>query len=227
MKKTAILFAVLLLTFNTIVMSQTTQKPDSIQTVEKAKYLKEDLTKFLSKNVAYPNEAIRSNIQGDVVLSFTITKNGKLDSLTILKSPDFSFSTSTIVAFDRLYEQWSPSRINDRPVDKKYFIIIRFRIYINTQPPDNKSKTAVYIKKQKFEKALKLLNNAIKDNQYDFELFESRSQVKEILGDTEGSKQDQIASDNLNNEVMTVVDINAIGITRTVVVKEEIVVMPR
>jgi hypothetical protein len=52
------------------------------------------------------------------------------------------------------------------------------------------------------------------DNKYDFELFESRSKVKEILGDTEGAKNDQLISLKLNDEIMSVIDVIGIGVTR-------------
>ena len=83
MKKTLILLISLFITINAVFYGQITQKPDSIQVFEKAKYLKEDLTAFLDKNVNYPGEAMMKNIEGDVVLSLIINKNGKSDNQTI------------------------------------------------------------------------------------------------------------------------------------------------
>jgi TonB family protein len=228
MKKTTILFIALFTSLNTVVFSQTTQKPDSVQTFEKARYLKESLTRYLYKIVRYPEAALTKNIQGDVVLSLIITRNGRLDSLAIIKSKDFSLSTSAIVAINSLEEQWSPTSINGSPVDRKYLIIFRYRIYLDIQPADYKTKAVEYFEEQKYEKALKLFNKSIKDNQYDFELFEFRSRIKEILGDSEGSKQDFITSANLKNEVMSVVNVYARGVTnkRTVVTGSRIEIVP-
>ncbi len=199
-----------------------------VQAFEKARYLKENMTRYLFKTVKYPEALLTKNIQGDVVLSLKITRNGKLDSLAILKSPDFSLSTSAIVAINSLEKEWSPTRINDSPVDRNYLIIFRYRIYLETQPADFKTKAVEYFKEQKYEKALKLFNKAIKDNQYDFELFEYRSKIKETLGDSEGSKQDYITSINFKNEVMSIVNVYARGVRtiRTIRTETRIVTVP-
>ncbi len=228
MKKTAFLFVILFSSLNTIINCQTTQKPDTVQAFEKARYLKENLTRYLFKIVKYPETALTKNIQGDVVLSYIITKNGKSDSLAIAESKDFSLSTSAIVAINSLEEQWSPTRINGNPVDRKYLIIFRYRIFLDIQPTDYKIKAIEYYNEQKYEKALKLFNKAIKDNQYDFELFGYRSKIKEILGDSEGSKQDYITSINLKNEVMSIVNVYAKGVRtiRTIRTETRIVTVP-
>jgi tetratricopeptide (TPR) repeat protein len=207
MKKTAILLASFFITINTIVNGQLTHRPDSIQAFEKAKYLKEDLTVFLDKNVSYPNEAVVNNIEGDVVLSLIINKTGKSDSLIILTSPHLSLSTSSIIAFNRADEAWSPSKINGQPIDKKYKIIFRYRMPNSSFMPDYKNKVAEFCKKKKYDKALDVLEKAIGDNPYDFELFESRAGIKGIIGDSEGSGLDLKTSDNLKNEIMAVVNV--------------------
>jgi TonB family protein len=227
MKRTVFLFVVLFSALNTIINCQITQKTDTVA-FEKARYLKENLTRYLSKTVRYPEALLTKNIQGDVVLSLKITRNGRLDSLVILESKDFSLSTSAIVAINSLEEEWSPARINGSQVDRKYLIIFRYRIYIDIQPADYKTKAVEYFKEQKYEKALKLFNRAIKDNQYDFELFEYRSKIKKNLGDSEGSKQDQITSNNLKDEVMSIVNVYARGVrtVRTVRTETRIVTVP-
>ena len=214
MKKIALLLVITFLTFNLFVSSQTIQKSDSISSVEKAKYLKEDLARFLSKNINYPFDALKNNIDGDVVFSFIINKNGEVDSLTMRSSPDVILSTSALVALNLLDKKWIPAKINDRPIDKKYLIVFRYRMYLNTQPFDYKHDALGYLNKQKYEKTLKIYNKAIKDNQYDFELFELRSQIKGLLGDVEGSKQDFKASLKLNADIMSVINVVARGESR-------------
>lgn len=228
MKKTVFLFVVLFSALNIIVNCQTTQKSDSVQTFEKAKYLKENLTRYLSKVVKYLEAALTKNIQGDVIISLIITRDGKSDSLSIAESEDFSLSTSAIVAINSLEEQWSPTRINGNPVSRKYLIIFRYRIYIDIIPADYKTKAVEYYNEQKYEKALKLFNKAIKDNQYDFELFEYRSKIKENLGDSEGSKQDYLISIKLKNEILSLVNVYARGVRniRTVRTETRIVTIP-
>jgi len=199
--------------------SQSVQNSNLTTINVKAKYLKDDLDKHLAQRIRYPQDAIISNIQGDVILSCVIDKEGRLDKLTIINSPNNSLSTSSVVAINELGNEWSPAKFNNIPVDKTYLFIFRYRIYLNTQPVDYNRIANRLIKKQKFEKALKLYNQAIKDNKYSCEYFESRSKIKETLGDIEGAKKDKLTSLELNDQILSVINVNAVGFTRTVVKK--------
>jgi tetratricopeptide (TPR) repeat protein len=110
-------------------------------------------------------------------------------------------------------DEWSPCKINGEPVDKKYFIIFRFRSYLYSQPPNYKEKAEKLFKKEKYEKALLNYDKAINENKYDYKLFESRSELKKLMGDTEGARIDSLESIRLQNEVISVVDIAMISIT--------------
>jgi tetratricopeptide (TPR) repeat protein len=178
--------------------------------------LKEDLTTFLQKNTKYPVSALQNNIEGDVILSFVIRKTGTLDSLLVISSPDMVLSQSAFESFNRIDNKWSPTVDNNVPIDKKYLIVFRYRMSMNFKPVDYKRDADDYFKKQKFEKALKNYNKAIEDNQYDYESFESRAKVKEKLGELEESKQDYKTSKLLKNEIMTFVDVIAVGYRRLV-----------
>jgi tetratricopeptide (TPR) repeat protein len=198
------------------VNGQTIQRPDSTTNFVKARCLKEDLATFLQKNTKYPVSALQNNIEGDVILSFVIRKTGKLDSLLVISSPDMVLSQSAFESFNRIDNKWSPTVDNNVPIDKKYLIVFRYRMSMNFKPVDYKRDADDYFKKQKFEKALKNYNKAIEDNQYDYESFVSRAKVKEKLGELEGSKQDYKTSKLLKNEIMTFVDVIAVGYRRLV-----------
>lgn len=217
MKRITILFfAVFLMSFISA-KSQSTQKIDPSLNIEKAKYLNGDLTRYLSKNVRYPKQCFVDRIQGDVIISFVVDRTGKVDSLAVISSPNNIISTSSILAFDKLDSLWSPAIINKKPIDKKYLIVFRYRMGADKMPSKyiiSKKKANKLFEKRKYEKALKFYTKAIEENPYDFELFESRSKVKEILGNKEVGKLDYLTSINLKNEIMSVVDIVGIGILR-------------
>jgi tetratricopeptide (TPR) repeat protein len=207
--------------------SQIVQKPDSFTRYEKAKYLKEDLNKFLSINTKYPFAEMTNMINGDVVFSFIISWNGKLESLALKDYPNASFLNSSKIAINSLDGEWSPAKLNEVPVDKKYLIVFRFRTYLERKPFDYKAQGLNLFKKQKYERALKTFNSGIEDNKYDYELYELRSKVKEMLGDNEGAKNDQLNSLRLKDEIMSIIDITAIGVRRTVKLGETTTVTPR
>ena len=203
--------------------SQIVQKSDSIVKYEKARYLKQDLNKFLILKTLYPTSELTSMITGDVVFSFIINKNGKLENLALKDFDNASLLNSSKNAIESLDGEWSPAKLNDSPVDMKYLIVFRFRTSLERKPYDYKGQSRNLIEKQKYERALKTLNSGIEDNKYDYELYELRSKVKEMLGDIEGAKYDQLNSLRHKVEIMSIIDvtepivrrIGPLGVTKT------------
>jgi hypothetical protein len=226
MSKKRTLVVLALFTIFTYSNSQIVQKPDSIIRYEKAKYLKQDLNKFLTAQTEYPYTEMTSMINGDVVFSFNITRNGILEGLALNDYPNASFLNSAKNAINSLDGEWSPAKLNDAPVDMKYLIVFRFRTYIDRKPYDSKAQGRKLIEKQKYERALKTFNSGIEDNKYDYELYELRSKVKEILGDPEGAKDDQLNSLRLKYEVFSIIDVTVIGVRRTVKLGESTITGP-
>jgi tetratricopeptide (TPR) repeat protein len=196
--------------------SQSVQNSDSASADEKAKYLNENLDKFLAQRIVYPKEAFTANIEGDVIFSFNIGRDGKLNNLAVVSSPHASLTSSSMAALNDLEKEWNPARINGSPADKNYLFVFRFRVYKNTQPVNYSAIAERAFKKKKYEQALKYYNEAIKDNRFIPDFYESRSRVKEMLGDTEGARNDKQTSKEFNDQIMSVIDIAAIGVSRTV-----------
>lgn len=197
---------------------QTETKADSSETVEKASYPKELLTDYISKNLNYPSKALENNIQGDVILSVIITSAGKMQNLVKVNSPDMSLLSNAIVFLSPLDKGWSPAKVNGLPVDRSYQVVIRYRMYLNSTPVDYNRQINDYIKKQKYEKALKACNNAIEDNKYEHTYYKLRSGAKEFLGDTKGAKSDLLTANDLNNKILLTLNVTAMGIVRKTMV---------
>ena len=196
-----------------ILLSQNLQDSDTIKSIKNAEYLKDDLTKYLQTNLKYPKEAVEANLQGDVILAFKIDKNGKSDSLNIISSPSKILSYSSSISFNQLEDKWSPCKVNGNPIDKIYMLVIRYRMWLNTHPPEYMKKAEKFVEKQKYDKALEYYNLAIKENKYDYKQFESRSKLEKILSNIGSAKEDSLQAIRLKNEIISVVDINAIGVT--------------
>ena len=224
-KSTVILFTVLLI-FNIQIKSQTLQEYSTNSFVEKASYQKGDLQKALWKNLSYPRQALVDRITGDVVLSFIITKKGEIDSVTVVSTPSEMLSLSSVVSLDEVSDGWRPCTVNGIPVDKTYKIVYRYSIWLNSKPPEYGVKAEQMVRRKKYEKALSYYNRAIKDNQYDYKLFEARSQIKELTGDTESAKKDREQATYLRNEVMPCVNVSVVGVTRRVSLGTTIEIRP-
>jgi hypothetical protein len=201
-----------------IANGQQDHKPDSILPNRKAVNAFGNATELLAKNANFPVDQLgpsAAGSEGDVILSLVIRKSGKSDSLSIVSSVGKSFSTSAIVAFSKLPDEWKPATINNEPVDRRYLIIFRYRKYLDTQPYDYRGKIAQLLSREKYKEALKQLNRAIQDNKYDSGLFDSRSKVKQVLGDEEGATADKSTSVQLSEGILSLVEVKVMGISTT------------
>lgn len=85
------------------------------------------LTKFLSRNIQYPPEARENGIEGKVIVQFFIDKNGNLQDIKIISSPDASLSAETLRIM-HLMPQWKPNRFEGMFVEEKNTFPIRFQL---------------------------------------------------------------------------------------------------
>lgn len=226
MKRKAILIILCLFAFFISVESQSTEKNKAV-TVQ-ADYDKAAMGKILKGNVNYPEQAVTKNIQGDVIISCRINKEGKADSMAIVSTPGLVLSTSSIIILNALSEGWTPASIDNTPIDKSYNVVFRYRIYANSRPSDYKSLAAKAAGREKFEKALENYNKAIIENPYDFELFEARAKVRDLNGNAEGAEKDRQEALRIRDEILFFIDVTAfrMSVTTTQVVSREIVAVP-
>lgn len=207
MKKTASLLAPLLLLFSVPAFCQPS---DSLK---KAEEFKKELADFLSKKAVYPERARETGTWGDVILSCKLIEGG-ISEPAILKSPDPLLSTGSVVTMYHLKNTLAPGKNIYIPLGKEYHFVFRYRIYMNVMPVDNKSRAVKLFNEAKYEKAVKLFDKSIKDNEYDHELYGLRARCREFLGDKTGAAEDYSTADRLRNEVMAVIDVIMLGKTQ-------------
>lgn len=184
-----------------------------------------DFVKILYKNVSYPDETLQKRISGDVITSFVITVKGKMDSISVIRSADFYLSNSALTALSYIADGWIPAKLNDNPVNKKFKIVFRYRLYYDSAPPEYRKLAKEWFEKKNYKKSLGFCNKAIKDDQYDYETYDLRSQVNEILGNTESSIKDRESSVRLRDDVLSVITLSLIGKSRTVQISGDVVRM--
>jgi protein TonB len=79
--------------------------------------------KFLQKNLRYPD----TELQGRVVISFIIERDGKLTDLNIVKGVDNLLDREALRVL-KLAPAWKPGQQNGKPVRVKYTIPIVFQM---------------------------------------------------------------------------------------------------
>lgn len=105
------------------------QPPDSI-------YLKVDkvpvftknrgnVQKYLSKNITYPVDALAKEIEGKVLVSFIITKEGKLKDAKIEKKL-YDSADKEAIRVVRTMQDWKPGKLNGNEVSTKMIIPVHF-----------------------------------------------------------------------------------------------------
>lgn len=85
------------------------------------------LLKFIVKNLKYPPEMARRGIQGRVLLSFIVEKEGSIMNIEVLESPAKELSEEAIRVIS-LMPKWKPGKIGGNPVRFKYTLPVSFKL---------------------------------------------------------------------------------------------------
>ncbi|MGB0982933.1 MAG: energy transducer TonB [Saprospiraceae bacterium] len=98
---------------------------------ERKKCTEENLMKFIYKNIKYPTLAKDNGIQGMVVVSFLVDKNGKITDTKIIKEIGGGCgeeAEKVILSMNSLSERWTPGMQRARKVKVRYNMPIRFKL---------------------------------------------------------------------------------------------------
>ena len=83
--------------------------------------------KYLSKNLRYPGTARENNIQGKIILSFVIEKNGQLSNIKVLRGIGGGCDEEAVRVLKKS-PAWTPGVQNERSVRVAYTIPINFQM---------------------------------------------------------------------------------------------------
>lgn len=86
-----------------------------------------EMMKFLSKNINYPVLAKENAIQGAVVLTFVIGKDGSISEITIIKDIGGGCGKEAARVV-KMMPNWNPGKANGNFVKVRYTLPIRFRL---------------------------------------------------------------------------------------------------
>ncbi|MBD1393577.1 energy transducer TonB [Mucilaginibacter glaciei] len=86
-----------------------------------------NMIKLLVKNVV-PRTANSDEIKGEVIIAFTLNKNGSRTNLKIKKGIGFGLDEQVFYAVANLDGQWLPGILNNKPVAVEYLVPVKFNI---------------------------------------------------------------------------------------------------
>ena len=86
-----------------------------------------EFSKWVSEQVKYPQDAIDANIQGKVVLQFTVNKEGQVEAVKVLHGVSESLDAEAVRVVSSS-PKWEPGSMNGTPVNVKYTFPVLFRL---------------------------------------------------------------------------------------------------
>ncbi|MCK4661813.1 MAG: energy transducer TonB [Bacteroidales bacterium] len=204
-----------------IIIGLTIKSQDSLKVIEdsikfdlKASFKEGNLESYLLRDIRYPINAINNQIQGYVIISFTITKDGKISEMDPIKYPNKELALTSMLSLKSTDGLWNPTIYKNNPIDYEYLISYKYSMYHDNLPPEYLKKANKYYKKKDFKKSLKFYNKEIEENEYCAEPYLKRSVTKKELGDLNGSYEDKLQFQKLYNQFVGNIEIKLIGITR-------------
>lgn len=97
---------------------------------EAIKCTEQNVMSFIYKNLKYPSVARENGVEGTVVISFIINKQGKITDVQLMRDIGAGCGEATKKTIEKLQEQitFSPGMQQSKPVQVRYNLPIRFKL---------------------------------------------------------------------------------------------------
>ena len=86
-----------------------------------------DFAKWVNSRLVYPEKAKENGVEGRVVLQFTIGKDGRLQDVKVLNTPDETLAQEAVRVVSSS-PKWEPGRQRDRAVKVSYTFPVIYRL---------------------------------------------------------------------------------------------------
>ena len=93
----------------------------------------EALSKYISDNLKYPEEAQENGVQERIVLRFVVEKDGSVSDVTVLRGKDPNLKKEAIRVIQSL-PKFEPGRQNGKPVRVYFTLPINFKLGVQEPP---------------------------------------------------------------------------------------------
>lgn len=84
--------------------------------------------KWMEEHIKYPEGCRADSIQGRVIVSFIIEKDGSIDSIKVVRSPDPALSEEAVRLVSEM-PKWKPARYYNKTIRSRYLLPIIFRLH--------------------------------------------------------------------------------------------------
>ena len=87
----------------------------------------EALEAFIKDNIQYPDSAKNNNMQGRVLVSFVVNKDGSIADPVVIRSADHIFDDEAITVI-RSMPNWIPGKLHGETVRVQFTVPVTFRL---------------------------------------------------------------------------------------------------
>jgi len=85
------------------------------------------LMRFISENIEYPQESLKNGIEGRVIIRFIVSKTGKVQDVSILRSLD-TYCDAEASRVVKTLQNWIPGKQDGKSVDVYYTLPVLFKL---------------------------------------------------------------------------------------------------
>lgn len=86
-----------------------------------------EFSKWVHKNLVYPEIAKENGVQGKVILSFTLTAEGEITNVKVVRGIDPSLDKEAVRVVSRS-PRWEPGKQGDRTVKVQFIFPVHFSL---------------------------------------------------------------------------------------------------
>ena len=92
------------------------------------------LMPFIQENMRYPKIAIKKGIEGRVICQFTVTKDGSIENVFVVRGLHKSLDKEAVRIIKKM-PKWKPGKRKGENADYKYTIPVEFKLNKETANP--------------------------------------------------------------------------------------------
>ncbi|WPU93940.1 TonB family protein [Mucilaginibacter sabulilitoris] len=99
--------------------------------------------RFLGTNIRYPKKALDEGLQGRVIVTFFVEKDGSLSGFKVLRGISDDIDAESIRVL-KLSPKWKPGKVNNKAVRVQYSVPINFSLANEASKPDTNKSAPVF-----------------------------------------------------------------------------------
>lgn len=167
-----------------------------------------EMNRFFSKNLKYPTDARKADVQGTVLLSVEIDETGYPVNVKALEGDPFLVA-EVETNFDKLQENWDPAYLGGKELGKEYLLYVKFRMQEPQNDPRSPFTVTAHAKKQPV--TVDDYTQRIAESPLNATLYEKRADLHEFQGNKLLAEMDRNQADFLKDRFLTQVVVVGYG----------------